>query len=484
MEYKSYLYPEEAGVPSSALLAFHESLKKSGLCLHATMILRHGKIVHEAYWKPIDENFRHRIYSCSKSVTSIAVGKLVTEGRVRITDKISDYFKDLLPENPNRYVLSATIRDCLMMSSMNNENSYKGGGGEGRQYRDWIWSFFNSNANHMPGAFFLYDTAATTVLCALVERLTGKTFLEYLRPEFDIMGISPKIDCVKTPDGIAWGGSGVRVTMRDYGRLALLALNRGAWEGKQLIDHQYMLEATTRQIDNGSYGYGYQFWMDRDNGFWFNGMGSQFAFCYPERDLIICFHADTQGSPAQPIIDAKNALFDSILDSALPADEKAFAELKEFTSDLNIVCQTGELSSTRENEFFQKKYVMDKNPMGIKWMEFTVESGVGVWKYENEQGVCRVEFGFGKNVLGKFPQENYYYDQIGVPSGYRYDCAHSAAWVEPHKLVIRGWLIDRYLGNYRAEFSFIDDTVSVIMTKTAEWFLEEYQGIACGSYLR
>ena len=195
MNWERFAHPEEAGIPTESILKFHKIVERSGKCLHGLMIIRYGKIVHEAYWNPIDENFRHRLYSASKSITSIAIGKLVTEGKITVNDKIADYFPDFAAMNPSPLVKKATIRDLLMMATMNfmidrDENAEQ----------RWVEDFFTREANHMPGAFFDYNTSGSNTLAALVKRITGKDFLAYLRPELDIMGIDPNIDCVKTPE--------------------------------------------------------------------------------------------------------------------------------------------------------------------------------------------------------------------------------------------------------------------------------------------
>ena len=118
--------------------------------------------------------------------------------------------------------------------------------------------------------------------------------------------------------------------------------------------------------------------------------------------------------------------------------------------------------------------------MGITELSLSYDGDSGRFDYVNAQGKCSIAFGFGRNVEGLFPQTNYYGRQIGSCPGDKYRCFASAGWVEPHKLMLRVLLCDRYFGNFTAVFSFKENTVSVLMRKTAEWFLEEYDGFACG----
>jgi len=480
------LSPEQAGIPSAAISRFLDRIEAARLCMHSFIILRRGSIVAEGYWAPFSEGEPHRMYSSSKSVVSMAVGKLCDNGLVRLSDKIADYFPDKLPPEPSPYTMCATIRDLLMMSTQNDHNSYT------NTDKDWIWTFFNSNANHMPGTIFQYDTAATTVLCGLVERLTGKTFYEYLAPEFEIIGISPGIDCVERPEGGAWGGSGLLISTRDYAKIALLCQRHGNWNGRQLISEEYMRAATTRQIDNShetrpgrAYrercGYGYQFWIIPQNGFKFSGMGSQSALVFPEQDLIVATTADNQGNAYEYEIDT--AIYEELLPALgepLPDDPEAFGALSRRLSSLTLFTQWGEAASALSGRWNGRRFVMDENPMGITELTLSFEGDSGRFDYVNGEGKCSIAFGFGHNVEGRFPQTNYYGRRIGDCPGDKYRCFASAGWVEPHKLMLRVLLCDRYFGNFTAVFSFRENTVSVLMRKTAEWFLEEYQGFACG----
>jgi len=480
------LTPEQAGIPSAAISRFLNRLEDAGLCMHSFIILRKGAVVAEGYWKPFEEGEPHRMYSSSKSVVSMAVGKLYDNGLVRLEDSIAKFFPDKLPENPHPYVLKATVRDLLMMATQNSYTSYS------RNDPDWVKTFFCMEPSHMPGTVFNYDTAATTVLCALVERLTGKTFYEYLAPEFEEIGISPGIDCIERPEGGAWGGSGLLISTRDFAKICLLCQRRGNWNGKQLISGEYMLAATTRQIDNShisraskayqpACGYGYQFWIIPQGGFKFSGLGSQSALVFPEQDLIVATTADNQGHAREHEID--NAIFEELLPALsdpLPEDPAAHAALLEKAGSLVMPVQSGEAASPLAASLNGKRFVMDPNPMGITDLTFTFTEGGGTMRYHNTQGSCAISFGFGRNEEGRFPQENYSGRRIGRSDGEKYRCFASAAWTEPHKLQLRVLICDRYFGNFTAVFSFREDTVSVYMVKTAEWFLDEYEGFACG----
>lgn len=480
------LIPERAGIPSAAISRFLDRLERANLCMHSFIILRKGSVIAEGYWKPFAVGEPHRMYSSSKSVVSMAVGKLYDNKLIHLSDPITNYFPDLIPENPSPYLMCATIRDLLMMATQNSCTSYD------RDDADFVKTFFDAKASHMPGTIFNYDTAATTVLCALIERLTGKTFYEYLAPEFEEIGVSQDIDCIERPEGGAWGGSGLLISTRDFAKICLLCQKQGNWFGKQLISREYMQAATTCQIDNAhisrpgrSYyhtnGYGYQFWIIPEGGFKFSGMGSQSALVFPQQDLIVAVTGDNQGNANEHEID--NAIYEELLpflSDPLPESPVDHAHLLEKINSLTLCAQQGAYNSTFAEQIGGKQYTMDPNSMGISRLVFTFTQDGGQLNYDNAQGNCTIFFGFGKNEEGLFPQTNYFGRRAGRCDGEKYRCFASAAWVEPHKLILRVLLCDRYFGNFTAVFSFKENTVSVFMSKAAEWFLDEYQGFACG----
>lgn len=473
--------PESLGIPSSAILNFIERIDREQICMHGFLLLRKGQIAAEGYWAPYSENSMHRMYSISKSFVSLAIGLMIDEGKIRLDDQVVEFFKDKVPENIHPYLAKTTIRDLLMMATPHSDVSY------GRYDDDWAATFFNKKPSHPPGTIFSYDTAATVILGTIVERISGVTFLEYMREKLlDPVGFSRDAWCIKTPEGTSWGGSGVICRLRDMAKLAYVCLNKGRWNGRQLISEKYIKAATSKQIDNsitGKPGYGYQIWMLKDNGFSFWGMGSQYAFCFPDKELLFACVSDTQGSEGEKsTVEAcfREEIFSKISDSPLPIDDETNALLKERISGLKILPQRGKLTSSFEEKINFKWYRLDENPMGISRMRFIFKGDEGIWEYSNATGDHELKFGKGKTVEGVFPEKTYYGERIGTIPGRYYACISSAAWVEEHKLNMLVYITDIYLGTLKMTFSFKENEIAVFMTKVAEWFLDGYAGFAGG----
>lgn len=474
--------PERLGIPSSAILQFIERIEREQICMHGFLLLRHGQIAAEGYWAPYSETSTHRMYSVSKSFVSLAIGLLIDEGKITLHDRVVTFFNDKSPQPIHPYLDQATVRDLLMMASPYNRTAYT------RYDPDWAAAFFNSKPSHIPGTLFAYDTSATVILSAVVERISGIPFLSYMRERLlDPIGFSKDAWCIKTPEGTSWGGSGVICSLRDMAKLAYVCMNKGRWDDRQLISESYIQEATSKQIDNsltGNHGYGYQIWMEKNNGFSFRGMGSQLAYCFPDRGLIFACIADTQGSPHAEvnIVHAfREQIYSATQDSPLPDDDATYTILNETIKTLKILPQQGNHTSSIERKVNGKWYSLNENPMGIKRLRFNFLGDEAIWEYENASGEHQLRFGIGKTIQGPFPQKNYFGEKIGTPSGKSYDCLSSAAWVEDHKLNMLVYITDIYLGSLKMTFSFKDNEVTVYMAKAAEWFLDEYEGVATGT---
>ena len=277
--------PDEEGLPTKNVIAFINKLKERKINLHSFMIARNGSILTEAYYKPFDKDFRHRMYSSSKTFVAMAIGMLIDEGRIKLSDKIVDFFPELIEREPGRDMKECTIEDMLKMAVPMRHETYM-------HSNDWAWTFFNTLPDLKPaGTVFCYNTSASFMLNVLLEKLTGKPFLEYMRPLFDKIGVSEDIRCVKSPDGYSWGGSGVVCTLRDFAKFAEFILYKGNYKGEQLISREYMEKATSVQIANytansnegyNTNGYGYQIWIS-PKGFTLSGLGSQMAYCFPDK---------------------------------------------------------------------------------------------------------------------------------------------------------------------------------------------------------
>lgn len=478
--------PERAGIPSSAIARYLSAIRDEGMYMHSILFMRHGKIVSEAYFKPFGPDFRHRLYSCSKSFVAVAIGILAEKGVLGLDDKCVDYFPEL-SAGADPYLKETTIRDLLRMAA-----PYTRGSNYSPEDEKWEPTFFSDEVSHVPGAVFSYCTSGTTILCAIIKRATGMDFLDVLRPTLDKIGVSRDIFSIETPEGIAWGGSGVCATPREFAKFANLCMRYGLHEGEQLLPRAYMMEATSRQIDNSLYagsrdtaqGYGYQFWMTQNDGFAFYGMGGQYALCFPKRDFMVVttgYEELAAGSRAEIFNALWREVFPALRDEPLPEDPAAQENLRAVEDSLNLACAEGSTDSPLRAQINGKTYHMRENSMGMRSVRFDFVDGAAIMHYENAAGVHALKFGILKNIAQEFP-EIYSGRRIGVPAERGYDCFCSAAWTMEDTLMLHCHVADIHLGQLRMAAAFKGNTLTINGLKHAEWFLDEYQGFASGAY--
>ncbi|HNX15368.1 MAG TPA: serine hydrolase [Oscillospiraceae bacterium] len=478
--------PERAGLPSRNMMGFLRELDSAELAMHSVILMRGDRVFGEYYAAPFKAEDKHRMYSVSKTFVSMAIGALIGEGKLSLDDKIISFFSDKLPGQVHPHIVDATVRDLLRMATPFDDVTYYLGA------KDWAATFFNTPTSHPAGTLFKYDSSASYILDVIVERLTGMTFLEYLKKKaLSRIGFSEDTFCIKAPEGYSWGASGVICTPMDLARFARLVMKGGLWEGEQLLPADYIRAATSKQIDNRtdghnrpdqSQGYGYQVWMTREGSYSFIGMGSQLAVSIPQKDLLFVCTGDTQGNELG-YLTIYNALWKHIVNpagAALAENPAEHAELEKYASNRSIPVVPGDKTSLLSGQIGSVEYIMEKNPMGIKRLKIELSDDEGVFCYTNERGNKQLRFGLGHFVLGGFPETHYFGETIGKPVGRPYRCAASGAWVSPDTLRIKVDIIDDYLGNVCINLCFKGNELVLRMEKTAEWFLDEYVGFASG----
>lgn len=486
----NYSTPEQQGIHSSDIHEYIKHLERFHLSTHSLLIARHGSIVSEYYWKPFHRDFLHRQYSVSKSFVALAVGFAEQDGLLHLDDPLVRYFPKEAEHQRDENMKRQTIRQTLMMSTAKIPQNWFA-----VRTDDRVGFYFQNNdaVSRPAGTIFQYDSTGSFILCALVERLTGKTLVQYLKEKlFDKIGVSDRIDCLECPGGHSWGDSGLLCSSLDLLKVAMFCMNKGMWNGEQILNEAYITAAVSKQIDNNPHGtenyceqgYGYLIWRCFDNSFFFNGMGCQFAICVPDKELILIYNGDNQGNTeAKTLI--INTFFDRIArrcaDEPLPDDKAAYSALKEKTEGLELFSVKGQTDSPFQEKINGTTFLLDENPMKISKLKLCFSGDEGVLYYTNEQGDKELPFGIGRNRFSQFPQMGYS-DRIGSQPGNRlYRCAVSAAWTSEYQLNLRVQIIDTYFGNLAIQIGFRDDgTIGVHMVKTAEDFLNEYNGYATG----
>lgn len=282
--------PSEVGVDARGVTAFLDALNAADLEPHGFMLVRKGKVVAEGSWDPYKAETPHMLYSLSKSFTSTAVGLAIHEGLFALDDPVIKFFPDDLPAEVSPNLKAMRVRDLLTMSCGHESEPQVRTVADG----NWAKGFLAHPVPRKPGTHFVYNSLSTYMAGAIVQKLTGKTLLEYLRPRIlEPLGI---VDggWDSDPRGLNVGGWGLNVTLESIAKFGQLYLKKGVWNGKRLIPEAWVNVATSKQVSNGSdpnndwnQGYGFQFWRCRHNGYRGDGAFGQFCIVLPDQEAVI-----------------------------------------------------------------------------------------------------------------------------------------------------------------------------------------------------
>lgn len=282
--------PESQGISSDLFAALLRELDASkDTDMHHFMALRHGKVICECNFAPYPKGMWHITHSMCKSITGMAIGMLIEEGKLKLNENIYDIFSDHMNAFSKIFRPVITVENLLTMTSgvTFNESGIVSG-------NDWLGSFLNASVNGKPGTEFQYNSLNTYVLSAIVTKRTGETLTEYLTPRlFGPLGIT-KYYWETCPKGITKGGWGLFLCAEDMAKLGQLYLQRGKWNGQQLVSEYWIEISTARHLktQNDTYGYGYQLWMEqRPGSFEYNGMLGQNVIIYPDMDMVLVTNA-------------------------------------------------------------------------------------------------------------------------------------------------------------------------------------------------
>lgn len=358
--------PEAQGLPSSAILDFVEAAEETIDALHSLMVVRHGQVVAEGWWEPYRPEDPHVLFSLSKSFASTGIGLAVAEGRLSLDDAVLSFFPEDAPSEPSAHVEAMRVRDLLAMNTGHHAEAIAGFPYTSSEI-PLSRVFLSLPVAHKPGTHFVYNTPASYMLSAIVQKVSGATLLDYLGPRlFEPLGIqSATWDASR--DGVSFGGFGLSVTTEDIARFGQLYLQRGAWQGEQILPEEWVVQATSRQVSNGSnprsdweQGYGYQFWRCRHDAYRGDGAFGQYCIVMPEVDAVVAITSGVRDM--QAVLDLVwEHLLAGMRAGALPAEGRERDRLEEKLAALTLPPQAGRPTSPRARDVSGRLYLLPPN---------------------------------------------------------------------------------------------------------------------------
>lgn len=436
--------PEAQGVSSEAITQLISAFTEQVDSMHGFMLVRHGQVVAEASWKPFDKDSRHTLYSLSKSFTSTAMGMAIDEGRLSLDDQVLSFFPGQTPANPSRNLESMRIRDLLSMSTGHTSGDL--------QAIDWdseksiVSQFLELEVDHKPGTHFLYNTPATYMCSAILQKVTGQRLTDYLEPRlFQPLGIEdPVWDACH--DGIDYGGFGLNVRLEDIACFGQMLLQGGVWNNRQLVSQEWIDQAGSRQTSNGSnpdsdweQGYGFQFWRCRHNAWRGDGAFGQFCIMIPDHDAVVAITSGT-GNMGLIMHLIWEILLPDFRSRPLPENSKGHSDMVSMIRRLELPAVESVHPAAVIGELGSKRFVAVDAGSQIKSFSLSVEKDSYVWVAQTGLGEIRAEA-----RPGTWTQADYrplYMDGQKAGLGQRVPAAVSMGWVRESAFRLKFWLTE------------------------------------------
>ena len=452
--------PESQGVLSKGIRQFVAAASASGLGWHSFMLLRHGYVIAEAWWKPFDSSYTHTLYSLSKSFTSTAIGLLVKEGKLNIEDKVISFFPADLPAATDNNLQQMKVKHLLTMNTGHAEDTMP-------KFRasanEWTKTFLAQAVAFEPGTHFLYNTGATYMLGAIVYKITGQTLEQYLAPRLfqplEIKGY----DWEKSPQGLNTAGYGLRVKTEDIAKFGQLYLQKGQWNGKEILPEKWVAEAssyqTKSQEGNGdwSQGYGYQFWRCKPGFYRGDGAFGQFCMVMPEQDAVLAITSESWDMQKSMTTVWEN-LLPAIQSGTLPENKEDLSALKTDLKTLSLPVVKGSISAASASKYHGKKFILESNDFSATGLSFSFSDKACTLVVNTAQKNSTLQFGWESWLTNK---DNGIYvfkvpGRIHMPS----KMAGTATWVNENTLQLNARFVEAMHGD-TITCIFNDDKLAV-----------------------
>jgi hypothetical protein len=436
--------PEAQGMSSRAILDFLDALASSKHEFHSFMLLRHGRVLAEGWWHPYRPEAPQMLYSLSKSFTSTAIGFAVAEGKLKADDKVIGFFPEDLPDFVSENLASLRVKDLLSMSVGHAEDST----GSLWDKENWVKQFLSLPIVNRPGTRFLYNSGATYMLSAIVQKLTGQKVIDYITPRLfvplNIRGMTWEM----CPHGISAGGWGLKLQTEALAKFGQLLSQKGVWDGKQLIPAAWIEEATSFKIQQPApdldsakknsdwhQGYCYQFWRCRHNAFRGDGAFGQYTIVMPEQEAVIAITSETSSMQGEMDLIWEH-LLPAMKDGALTADSSSEKNLRERLASLSLPTVEGQGTCGLAGQISGKQFLVPSTSRE-QFLSWKFEKDRCVYQVQDGKSVYTVACGLGQWVDGQT-------EMPGTPPkltrgdlGRVSKVSACAAWKDDHTLEMR-----------------------------------------------
>ena len=385
--------PEAQGIAPAAIMALLDEMQARGFELHGFMLWRHGHVVTEGWWAPYRADRMHMTHSLTKSVAACAVGLAVSEGRFSLDDKVISFFPEHLPATVSDNLAAMSVRDLLTMRTGHESET------SGRVWRQiptsWIAEFFKIPVVSTPGTHWVYTSAASYMLSAIISKTTGQNMADYLKPRFfDPLGIT-EYHWDAAPEGVTPGGNGLTWKTVDSLKLGILHAQGGQWEGRQILPKEWVDAVHAPHVPDT---YGYHWWLGQYRAYEARGLFGQLTIVFPEHDAVMAMNA------AMPL---KSGYIDTIY-RHLPAafgekrepDDSGWSSLSDRLAGLQLLPPARPSASPMVDWVSGQRYVFDQNEQEVKSIRLQFSGDACTFTMEDARGAHAIQAGLGRYIEG------------------------------------------------------------------------------------
>lgn len=386
--------PEDHGVDPAAIAGWLDELTAADLELHSFMLARHGHVVAEGWWWPYQAGRRHMMHSLTKSVTACGVGLALDEGRFKLSDQVVSFFLEHLPKTIGNNLAAMTVEHLLTMRTGHVRET------SGAVWRpiptSWVAEFFKIPVDEKPGAKFLYTSAATYMLSAIITKTTGLSLRDYLEPRLlKPLGIT-ELDWDVGPENINPGANGLNWRTSDTLKLAMLHLQNGQWNGRRILPRAWVAAATRRQAGNEEYGY--QWWIGPGDIFYALGKFCQVGMAFPDHDAVLAITA--ANGKNSPILDRIWNYFPAGFGGATTPGAADVA-LERRMAAMRLLPKPERKASPLEQRLTNAHFIAAPNEEGVKALRFQFTGDRCRFSQTDERGTHEIAMGLSGWVEGE-----------------------------------------------------------------------------------
>lgn len=437
--------PESQGVPSKAVIQYFDSITSLKTTeIHSALLMRHGKIVGEIHPIPFRAAYGHTLFSCSKAFTAAAIGIAVAENRIRVTDRLTAFFPELLPDSISDDLASITIHDLLtMQAGFTPTDDIR------CCQTEWIKACLANKMFAKPGTRFAYDSMDTYLLSAIIQKVTGLTLQDYLKQRlFEPLHIT-EVNWEWSPEGVSCGGWGLYLQAESMAKFGQLLLNKGNWNGRQLIPTSWVKEMMKTHVESS--GYGYQLWRcDHPQTFRADGAYGQYIIVMPNEDMVAVITQSISGDASgKEYCWLFKQLLPTLSDTPLPENKNSRLLAKKQDS-YSLPLAEGKAVSRQQSSFIctGKRYLLENNKLGWKSISFNQKGKTLTVSVETDNhGIVEIACGYrmwsNSSVPATFPP-NARGTTLGAFSGFTQPFTASSSY---------GWNSEKIL---QANIYFVD----------------------------